>query len=148
MTNKEKLIKFIEKIPEKYKIGVNGARNYEQMLSILQFMNILLYLYFETYINKNKHYLVIKDKLHELANVAKRQGNANEVVNYVKENTVLKQAILQDKKRLGYQPEEGQNQYSRLCQNSGQDKRRQTISDIKDIMYLLFLISFIIIKLL
>ena len=44
------------KIPEKYKIGVNGARYYEQMLSILQFMNILLYLYFETYINKNKHY--------------------------------------------------------------------------------------------
>ena len=47
MTNKEKLLKFIEKIPEKYKIGVNGARNYEQMLTILQFMNILLYLYFE-----------------------------------------------------------------------------------------------------
>ena len=30
-----------------------------------------------------------------------------------------------DKKRLGFKPEEGQNPWSRSCQNSGKDKRRR-----------------------
>lgn len=30
-----------------------------------------------------------------------------------------------DKKRLGFTPEEGQNQWTRSCQNSGNDKRRR-----------------------
>ena len=30
-----------------------------------------------------------------------------------------------DKKRLGFKPEEGQNPWSRSCQNSGKDKKRR-----------------------
>ena len=30
-----------------------------------------------------------------------------------------------DKSRLGYKPEEGQNQWTRNCQNSGNDKKRR-----------------------
>ena len=30
-----------------------------------------------------------------------------------------------DKKRLGFTPEEGQNQWTRSCQNSGNDKKRR-----------------------
>jgi hypothetical protein len=30
-----------------------------------------------------------------------------------------------DKMRIGFKPEKGENQYSRSCQNSGDDKKRR-----------------------
>lgn len=121
------------KTPDKYKIGVNGARNKEQLYSILQFINILLYLYTESYIAKTKRYVQIKDKMHDLVNIAKRHGKVNDVVEEPKEATTIKQIITQDKQRFGYEPDEGQNQWSRLCQNSGKTHRRQPQGDLREI---------------
>ena len=115
------------KIPEKYKIRISGAREQSQLERIITFMNVLMYLYSETYINKNPEYQEIKNKLKKLTNIAKRRGKVEEIVNYQKEVKTIKQMAQLDKKRLGYTPEEGQDQYSRLCQNSGNDKKRRPI---------------------
>ena len=113
------------KTPEKYKIRINGAREQKQLERIIIFMNILMYLYYETYINKNPEYQEIKNKLKKLTNIAKRRGKVDEIVNYQKEQAEIKQMTKIDKKRLGYKPEEGGDQWSRLCQNSGNDKKRR-----------------------
>ncbi len=113
------------KIPEKYKIRISGAREQTQLERIIVFMNILMYLYSETYINKNAEYQEIKNKLKKLTNIAKRRGKVEEIVNYQKEIKTVKQMAQLDKKRLGFTPEEGQNQWTRSCQNSGNDKKRR-----------------------
>jgi hypothetical protein len=121
------------KTPDKYKIGVNGARNKEQLNSILQFLNILLYLYNETYIVGTKRYVAIKEKFHDLVNIARRHGKIMEVADLPKGPSALKQMIAQDKNRLGYEPNEGENQWSRLCQNSGVTHRRQPMMELSKI---------------
>lgn len=118
------------KIPEKYKIRISGAREQTQLERIITFMNVLMYLYSETYINKNPEYQEIKNKLKKLTNIAKRRGKVEEVVNYQKEVKTIKQMAQLDKKRLGYTPEEGHDQYSRLCQNSGNDKKRRPVQTL------------------
>ena len=113
------------KVPEKYKIRISGAREQTQLERIIIFMNVLMYLYSETYINKNPEYQEIKNKLKKLTNIAKRRGKVEEIVNYQKEIKTVKQMAQLDKKRLGFTPEEGQNQWTRSCQNSGNDKKRR-----------------------
>ncbi len=113
------------KIPEKYKIRISGAREQYQLERIIIFMNVLMYLYAETYIKKNPEYQEIRDKLRKLTNVAKRRSKVDEVVNYQKEVKSVKQMTQIDKKRLGFTPDEGQNQWTRSCQNSGNDKKRR-----------------------
>ena len=126
------------KSPEKYKIKIAGARNNEQLDRILNFMNILIYLYYETYINKNKAMENIKETLVQLTNIAKRNSLVNEVVQDYKEKSDLKLMKEIDHKRLGFTPNEGHSQYSRLCQNSGVKtrKRPQLITE-KDVGKLL-----------
>jgi len=113
------------KIPEKYKIRISGAKNQHQLERILVFMNILLYLYSQTYLLKNPKYQIIKDKLKKLTNIAKRRNKVNDVVILQKETKAIKKMSQIDKKRIGFTPEEGMSQYSRYCQNSGDDKRRR-----------------------
>jgi hypothetical protein len=113
------------KDPEKYKIRISGARDQKQLERIISFMNILMYLYSETYILKKPSRQEIKAKLLKLTNIAKRRNKVDEIVDYQKEVNIVKQMALLDKKRLGFKPEEGQNQYSRSCQNSGTDKKRR-----------------------
>ncbi len=115
------------KIPEKYKIRISGAREQSQLERIISFMNILMFLYSETYIKKNPEYQAIKEKLRKLTNIAKRRSKVDEVVNYTKEVKVVKQMTQIDKKRLGFTPDEGQNQWTRSCQNSGNDKKRRPL---------------------
>lgn len=113
------------KTPEKYKIRISGAREENQLERIILFMNILMYLYVEVYINKNQKYMEIKNKLKKLTKVAKRRNKVIEIVNHQKEINVIKQITQLDKKRLGFKPEEGNNQWTRACQNSGKDNRRR-----------------------
>jgi hypothetical protein len=113
------------KIPEKYMIRISGARDQNQLERMITFMNILIFLYSETYIKKNPEYQNIKEKLRKLTNIAKRRNKVTELVKYETNKKNLKQMIQNDKKRLGFKPEEGQNQWSRSCQNSGNDKRRR-----------------------
>jgi hypothetical protein len=113
--------------PDNYKIRITGARSREQLEEIVNFIKTLLYLYVETYIIKNSKYIKIKDMLNKLTKIAKRRNKVNDMVNYEAGVSAIKQATALDKKRLGFKPEEGQNQWSRSCQNSGDDKKRQPL---------------------
>ena len=112
--------------PDNYKIRIAGARSREQLDEIVSFVKVLLYLYVEIYINKNSKYMKIKDMLLKLTKIAKRRNKVNDIVNYEAGSSAIKQTTSLDKKRLGFRPEEGQNQWTRSCQNSG-DKIRQPI---------------------
>lgn len=111
--------------PDNYKIRITGARNKNQLIEIVDFIKILIHLYTQTYLEKKPKYQKIKDKLRLLNNIAKRRNKVRELVNYENEINNVKALIAMDKNRLGYKPSEGESQYTRLCQNSGEDKKRQ-----------------------
>jgi hypothetical protein len=113
------------KVKEKYKIKISGARNKNQLNRIITFMNILMYLYIETYLYKKQDKQKFKDKLKKLTKIASRRNKVDEIVNYQDDKLYVKQIASIDKNRLGFKPKKGQNQWSRLCQNSGDDKKRQ-----------------------
>lgn len=110
---------------DKYKVRISGARNKEQLNRIITFMNILIQLYIETYLLKIKDRQIIKEKLKKLTNIAKRRSKVDVLVDHTKEAKTIKQMAQVDKQRLGFKPEKGQNQWSRSCQNSGNDKKRR-----------------------
>ena len=110
---------------EKYKIRITGARDKHQLDEIISFMKVLIYLYCETYLYKRKEYQKFKDVLKTLNKIAKRRNKVVEIVDYETSIKNVKIITSLDKKRLGYKPEEGQNQWTRNCQNSGNDKKRR-----------------------
>jgi hypothetical protein len=110
---------------DKYKIRISGARDKKQLDRIISFMNILIYLYIDTYLYKNPERQILKEKLKKLTNIAKRRSKVDEIVNYSKEVKTVKQMTHADKRRIGFKPEKGQNQWTRSCQNSGNDKKRR-----------------------
>ena len=113
------------KQPEKYKIRISGARDKVQLNRIIRFMNVLIYLYVETYHVKSAERQILKKKLELLKNIAERRSKVDEIVNYSKEMKTVKQMTSIDKRRIGFKPEKGQNQWTRSCQNSGDDKKRR-----------------------
>ena len=121
-----------------YKIRISGARSKNQLFKIIEFLNILIFLYIEIYILKNKKYLYIKDKLKTLTNIAKRTNKVNDIIDtqdiIVKD---VKKKTKTDKNRLGFKPSEGFSHWTRLCQNSGTDNKRQptqyTSKDLEDL---------------
>lgn len=110
---------------EKYKIRISGARDKQQLDRIITFMNILIHLYIETYIYKRPERQILKEKLKKLNNIARRRNKVDEIVYYNKEIKTVKQMTQIDKRRIGFKPEKGQNQWTRSCQNSGTDKKRR-----------------------
>jgi hypothetical protein len=110
---------------DNYKIRVAGARDDVQLDKIIEFMNILIYLYVEIYLLKRKDKIQIKNKLKSLSNIAKRRAKVEEIVDYTKDVSDVKVMTKKDKQRLGYKPEDGENQWTRACQNSGKDKKRR-----------------------
>jgi hypothetical protein len=124
--------------PDNYKIRITGARSKEQLNEIVFFIKVLLYLYIETYLVKNPKYQKIKETLLKLTKIAKRRNKVNEYVTYDTDNIKVKQITGLDKKRLGFKPEEGQSQWTRSCQNSGDDKKRRPIiksnDNVKDLL--------------
>jgi hypothetical protein len=108
-----------------YKIRITGARNKEQSMEIVEFMNVLVYLYGQTYILQKPKYQKIKETLKKLTNIAKRRNKVAELVDYEADAKRVKLITSLDKERLGFKPEEGQNQWTRSCQNSGDDKKRR-----------------------
>lgn len=112
---------------DKYKIRISGARNNEQLDRIITFMNILIYLYVETYLYKRSDKQVLKEKLKKLTTIAKRRNQVAEVVNYEKNTKTIKQMAQLDKKRIGFKPGKDQNGWTRSCQNSGNDKKRRPV---------------------
>jgi hypothetical protein len=120
------------KTPDKYKIKISGARNQYQLTRMMEFVNILLFLYSEVYLVKNPKYIGIKDKLKKITNIAKRRNKVNEIVNYEKDSKKLKEMVALDKKRLGYSSEDSKNQWARLCQNSGKFHRKRPLLTTSD----------------
>lgn len=110
---------------EKYKIRITGARDKNQLDEIISFMKVLIYLYCETYLYKKKEYQKLKDVLKTLNKIAKRRNKVVEIVDYETSIKNVKIITSLDKKRLGYKPDEGQSQWTRNCQNSGNDKKRR-----------------------
>ena len=112
---------------DRYKIRITGARNKNQLAEIVHFMKILIYLYSETYLYKKPKFQKLKGQLSLLSKVAKRRNKVVEIVDYETPIKTVKELLSLDKSRLSYRPEEGQNQYSRNCQNSGTDKKRRPL---------------------
>jgi len=110
---------------DNYKIRITGARNKEQLDDIVNFMKILIFLYCETYLYKKPKYQKLKDTLKLLTKIATRRNKVIEIVNYETTTNNVKIITAIDKKRLGFKPEKGQNQWTRSCQNSGNDKKRR-----------------------
>ena len=109
----------------KYKMRIAGARDREQLERIILFMNILIYLYVETYLYKKPERQKILKVLEGLNKIARRRNKVDEIVKYDSPIKTVKQMTSIDKKRLSYKAEEDQNQWTRNCQNSGDDKRRR-----------------------
>jgi len=110
---------------DRYKIRITGARDKSQLDEIIDFMKVLLFLYTETYLYKRKEYQRLLDVLKTLSKIAKRRNKVIEIVDYETSIKNVKIITSLDKKRLGYKPEDGQNQWTRNCQNSGTDKKRR-----------------------
>ena len=108
-----------------YKIRITGARNKNQLDRIIKFTNTLIYLYIETYLNKNKNYQQLKDKLKDLINIAKRRNKVEDIVDLDDlQLKTVKKITKFDSDRLGYRPEKGESHWTRSCQNSGKKKRQ------------------------
>ncbi len=110
-----------------YKMRVSGARNKYQLDKIINFMNILIHLYIETYLKKNPQMTKLKEKLKSLNNIAKRRNKVEEIINIEENVKSIKQITKLDKERLAYKPGKGENHWARNCQNSGDDKKRRPI---------------------
>lgn len=110
---------------DNYKIRISGARDKAQLDRIITFMNILIYLYTETYLYRRKDRQILKTKLNKLTKIARRRNKVDELVDYNRDIKTVKQMTQLDKKRIGFKPEKGQNQWTRSCQNSGNDKKRR-----------------------
>ena len=112
---------------ENYKLRISGARDQVQLDKITEFINILIYLYVETYLYKKPERQKLKNKLIELTHIAKRRNKVEEIMEHETETKIVKQMTKIDKQRIGFKPEKGQNQWTRSCQNSGEDKKRQPL---------------------
>jgi hypothetical protein len=113
------------KTKDKYKIRISGARDKNQLQRILTILNILLYLYMETYLAKKTEWQYLKEKLKKLNNIAERRHMVTDFVKYADDKINIKAMASADKRRIGYKPEQGQSHWSRVCQNSGKTQRRR-----------------------
>ena len=113
------------KDPTKYKIRISGVRTEDQLDRIITFLNILIYLYVETYHYKRPERKRLLEKLKKLTNIAHRRNKVADLVDRDPVSKKVKHMIQLDKRRIGFKPEKGQMQWTRSCQNSGKDKRRR-----------------------
>lgn len=115
------------KSADNYKLRISGVRSNDQLHKIISFIRILLHIYVEIYIKKNKEYIYISEKLKQFTFIAKRRGVVDTYVDTTASILSIKQITKLDKVRLGYKPEKGQHQWSRICQNSGTKIRRPEV---------------------
>jgi hypothetical protein len=99
-----------------------GVRSEFQLFRIISFVNILIYLYVEIYLKKNKDKLFIKDFLKDLSNIAERRSQVEQIVETKETKTNIKFLSNIDKERFGFTPLPGKNNYSRNCGKNKQPK--------------------------
>jgi len=108
-----------------YKIRIAGTRDKEQMDKIIVFMNILIYLYIETYLYKKPERQKIKEVLKQLTNVAKRINKVDTIVEHDNSVNAIKIMSTVDKGRIGHKSTDNYDSWSQSCQNSGFETRRR-----------------------
>lgn len=113
------------KSKEFYKIRLSGVRDENQMDDINDILKVILFLYSEIYLNKNKEFDYIKTVLDSLVNIAERRHIVSDFVIYTTKDSEIKQITAIDDQYAGYEHKKGQSGYARLCQNSGQNNRRR-----------------------
>jgi len=114
------------KTKDNYIIRTSGARDQVQLDRIINFTNILIYLYYETYLLKIKERQSMLDKLKTFVNIAQRRNRVEKKVWLPIENDnviSVKQMIKSDYERLG-QINDDEN-WAKECQQSGLNKRRR-----------------------
>jgi hypothetical protein len=122
------------KTKETYKIRIAGARDILQMNKISELLNILIYLYYDTYILKNKDRKELKKTLEGLTQIAKRKNKVEQIVKEYSDTTQQLKAVYDiDNARL---TSDGKMVWSKQCQNSGNDKRRRPnhFTDISELI--------------
>lgn len=114
------------KVVDNYKIKVIGSKNRYQMEEITTFVQKLLYLYQETYLEKKENRAQLLKKLEKMSNIAKRRYAVRDIIK--KDETDSYYAIKRmrniDPDRLGRRTDQDTSQYTRDCQNSGNVIRR------------------------
>lgn len=111
---------------ENYKIRIDGARSRSQLNSIIDFMTMLLWLYYDTYIVKNPERVNIKNMLKTLTNIAVRRNRVDDVViDKEVDTTNVKELTKLDQDRLGKKVKG--DKWARICQNSADKFRRPDI---------------------
>lgn len=119
---------------DKYKLRISGTKNVKQLNDILLFMNRMIFLYYDTYINKNPDNIYLFKKLESLSHIAKRQHLVDEyIVDDVPEISI--KSMVKTDNRLDNE----HDTYSRLCQNIGKLIRRPlqvTDNDLEKIINL------------
>lgn len=112
------------KTRDKYKLKIAGARDEDQLNRIIDFMNVLIYLYIDTYLYKNPERQKMQDRLAKLTNIAKRRNKVEKVFKEETPSTNIKQMTKVDSKRLKTMGDEPRK-WSKECQHSGLDTRRR-----------------------
>ena len=115
-----------------YTIRLSGVRNKEQMQNINDILSVLLFLYNEIYIKKTKDFNEFLNILNKIKNIAERRNFVSETVNYSNDNLKIKQIQQNDQIYTGYKTSKGVTSWSRLCQNSGKNNRRQPLQYTDD----------------
>ena len=113
------------KTTDKYVIKINGSSNEKELNTILNFINVLIYLYHELYFGKSKKLNKLKDNLNDITKIAKKRLLVQEIIERSEPTTNLKNMKNIDKKRLLTNTTEGNVSWTRLCQNSGTKNKRQ-----------------------
>ena len=107
-----------------YKFSAEGALidNMYQMIALFRLNGIIPFFVFDGKPPPEKKELFLSSKKFDEI----RSGIIlPKTVNYDEISKTIKQMVKADKERIGYKPEEGQNQWSRCCQNSGEEKKRR-----------------------
>lgn len=113
------------KTRDNYKIRIAGARDNDQLMHIIDFMNILIYLYLETYLYKIPERQMLKEKLKRLTKIARRTGKVDQFIKHDTPNKNIKNMTILDSNRLSNNKNDEFAQWSRECQNYGQDNLRR-----------------------
>lgn len=116
-------LEILGKEANNYKIKITGARNTNQLHRILSFTKKLIQLYYETFLLKLPARQRMRSELQSITNIAQQKNKVKDIVEArPTTNTSVKKTIQNDKERLLKSRKGG---WTRTCQNSGLDKRRQ-----------------------
>ena len=120
---------------DEYKIIIKGSRSMIQLQKITNIINTLIFLYYNFYIKNDKSVKYIFDHITNINNIAKRKNKVEFIYNTNLDNlnTDDKNTNKIDKNRIKFKPIEGQNHFSRMCQNSGKIKRKPVVYSLENI---------------